>query len=102
MHAFTTLSPELSLPFMSNPIRTAVVPDEQWGGSLAWDRLSNCEQAGKTVAAEQSFRYSDKVMPDLLLSINARKVALKAACKHVQLRTSPVPCMASRRPLAVD
>lgn len=28
MHALTTLSPALSLPFMSNPVRTAAVPDE--------------------------------------------------------------------------
>lgn len=37
MHALTTLSPALSLPFMSNPVRTAVVPDD---GELGWSRLS--------------------------------------------------------------
>lgn len=40
MHTLTTLSPGLSLPFMSNPIRTAVVPDGvgvfEGGGGWAW------------------------------------------------------------------
>lgn len=72
MHTLTTLSPGLSLPFMSNPIRTAVVPDgvgvfEGVGGGggvglgrgrLSRDGLScsDCVQAGTTVAVGQSVR----------------------------------------------
>lgn len=70
MHTLTTLSPGLSLPFMSNPIRTAVVPDgvgvfEGGGGGvgLGWGRLSrdglscsDCVQAGTIVAVGQSVR----------------------------------------------
>lgn len=68
MHTLTTLSPGLSLPFMSNPIRTAVVPDgvgvfEGGGVGLGWGRLSrdglscsDCVQAGTIVAVGQSVR----------------------------------------------
>lgn len=39
MHTLTTLVPALSLPFMSNPIRTAVVPDVEGVGFSILSRI---------------------------------------------------------------